>query len=79
MQRLVEVGALRFDGADRLSWHAIPENKKTQLAINANWVVPVLAVFIQRPQSELKSAPLQASQRGSDNTEQVAKSQLGKC
>jgi hypothetical protein len=76
MQWLVEVGALRLDGADRLSWHAIPENKKTQLAINANWVVPVLAVFIQRPQSELKSAPLRCLQRVSDNTEQAVKSQL---
>jgi hypothetical protein len=45
------------------------------LAKNANWVVPVLAEFMWRPQSELKSARLAQSQRGEDNTQQGGKSQ----
>ena len=75
MQRLVEVGALWLDGADGLSWHAVPEKQKTQLAENANWVVPVLAEFVSRPQSELKSARLAQSQHLTDDTEQGGKSQ----
>jgi hypothetical protein len=39
-------------------------------------VVPVLAEFIWRPQSELKSAPLACCQCVSDDTEQARKSQL---
>jgi hypothetical protein len=58
-----------------LSWHAIPENKKTQLAENANWAVPVLAAFVTRPQSELKSARLAGRQRLGDNTQRAGKSQ----
>jgi hypothetical protein len=45
------------------------------LAENANWVVPVLAAFVARPQSELKSARLASRQRFGDDTEQPGKSQ----
>ncbi|WP_157651241.1 hypothetical protein [Dechloromonas denitrificans] len=65
-----------------MSWHAVPENKKPSGVeegfLNANWVVPVLAVFMWRPQSELKSARLMSFQRVGDNTERAGKSQLNR-
>jgi hypothetical protein len=67
VQRLVEMGAPRFDDADGLSWHGVPENKKPGWPTNANRAVPVLAEFVKRPQAELKSARL-ARQRAADDT-----------
>ncbi|MDR1995414.1 hypothetical protein [Azonexus sp.] len=64
-----------MDGTDRLSWHAIPKKQKTQLAKNANWAVPVLAAFITRPQSELKSARLAEAPASTDDTGGGGKSQ----
>jgi len=56
-----------------------PKNKKPSGVeegfLNANWAVPVLAVFVSRPQSELKSARLRCYSAFDDNTEQGAKSQ----
>jgi hypothetical protein len=46
VQGLVEMGVPRFDDADGLSWHAVPENKKPSWPRNANWAVPVLAEFV---------------------------------
>jgi hypothetical protein len=44
-----------------------PKNKKPSGVaggfLNANWAVPVLAAFMARPQSELKSARLKCFQR----------------
>ena len=62
MQRLVEVGALRSDDADGLSWHAVPENKnpvgrKRELGGSR------FSGIYKRPQSELKSARLKGFQR----------------
>jgi hypothetical protein len=64
-----------MDGADGLSWHAIPKKQKTQLAKNANWAVPVLAAFVTRPQSELKSARPAETPASADDTGGSGKSQ----
>jgi len=49
---------------------------KTKNPVGQHRANPVLAVFVKRPQAELKSARL-AFQRAADDTEGAAKSQSG--
>jgi len=49
---------------------------KTKNPVGQHRANPVLAVFVKRPQAELKSARL-ACQRAADDTERGGKSQCG--